>query len=155
MADGRFNYTIFHITTRVYFLMYEYSCRIIKVIDGDTVDIDIDLGFDVWLKKQRVRLYGVDTPESRTRDKEEKKYGSLAKKYVSEYLSIGTLQILRTRKDDVRGKFGRILGEFLINDTTLNQMLIDSYNAVEYYGQSKDEIKAQHLVNREKIQLGE
>ena len=54
--------------------MYEYPCKIKRVIDGDTVDVDIDLGFDVWLKKQRVRLYGVDTPESRTSDKEEKKY---------------------------------------------------------------------------------
>ena len=50
--------------------MYEYKVRIVKVVDGDTVDVDIDLGFDVWLKNQRVRLYGIDTPESRTRDLE-------------------------------------------------------------------------------------
>ena len=61
--------------------MYEYKCKVVRVVDGDTVDVDIDLGFDVWLSKQRVRLYGVDTPESRTRDKEEKKYGLRAKAF--------------------------------------------------------------------------
>ena len=54
--------------------MYEYRCTVVKIIDGDTVDVDIDLGFGVWMKKQRIRLYGIDTPESRTRDLEEKKY---------------------------------------------------------------------------------
>ena len=62
--------------------MYQYRCQILRVVDGDTVDIDIDLGFGVWMRKQRVRLYGVDTPESRTRDLEEKKFGMMAKKYV-------------------------------------------------------------------------
>ena len=55
--------------------MFEYKCKLLRVIDGDTVDVDIDLGFGVWLRKQRIRLYGIDTPESRTRDLEEKKYG--------------------------------------------------------------------------------
>ena len=54
--------------------MYEYKCKVRKIVDGDTVDVDIDLGFGVWLRKQRVRLVGIDTPESRTRDLEEKKY---------------------------------------------------------------------------------
>ena len=58
--------------------MYEYRCKILKVIDGDTVDVDIDLGFGVWMHKERVRLFGIDTPESRTRDKEEKKYGLIS-----------------------------------------------------------------------------
>ena len=53
--------------------MYEYRCKIVKVIDGDTVDVDIDLGFGVWLHKERIRLYGIDTPESRTRDLDRKK----------------------------------------------------------------------------------
>ena len=70
--------------------MYEYKVRIVKVVDGDTVDVDIDLGFDVWLKNQRVRLYGIDTPESRTRDLEEKKYGKAATAYLKEKLEIGT-----------------------------------------------------------------
>ena len=53
--------------------MYEYKCKMVKVIDGDTIDVDIDLGFGVWMQKQRIRLYGIDTPESRTSDLEEKK----------------------------------------------------------------------------------
>ena len=59
--------------------MYEYKCKVTRVVDGDTVDIDIDLGFGVWLHKERVRIYGIDTPESRTRDKIEKRFGLLAK----------------------------------------------------------------------------
>ena len=59
--------------------MHEYKCTMLRVVDGDTVDVDIDLGFGVWMRKQRIRLYGIDTPESRTRDLEEKKYGLLRK----------------------------------------------------------------------------
>ena len=70
--------------------MHQYRCQILRVVDGDTVDIDIDLGFGVWMRKQRVRLYGVDTPESRTRDLEEKKFGMMAKKYVKGHLPVGS-----------------------------------------------------------------
>ena len=59
--------------------MYEYRCKVVKIVDGDTVDVDIDLGFGVWLKKERIRMFGIDTPESRTRDLDEKKYGLMAK----------------------------------------------------------------------------
>ena len=93
--------------------MYEYKCRIDRVIDGDTVDVDIDLGFGVWLRKERVRMYGIDTPESRTRDLEEKKYGLAAKAFVLAFLPVDSEQTLRTRKDG-KGKFGRILGEFIV-----------------------------------------
>ena len=129
--------------------MYQYRCQILRVVDGDTVDIDIDLGFGVWMRKQRVRLYGVDTPESRTRDLEEKKFGMMAKKYVKGYLPIGTDQILRTHKDG-KGKFGRILGEFVVEEgmTTLNALLIKNHHAVKYTGQSKEMITEQHLMNR-------
>ena len=140
--------------------MYEYSCRIVRVVDGDTVDIDIDLGFDVWLKKQRIRLYGVDTPESRTRDLEEKKYGLAAKKFVEKRLPIGSKQTLRTRLDD-RGKFGRILGEFVLTTqwegkdipTTINEQLVRQHHAVKYFGQSKEDIEEEHLENREWIDV--
>ncbi len=79
--------------------MYEYQCKIVRVVDGDTVDVDIDLGFGTWMKKQRIRLYGIDTPESRTRDLEEKKYGIMAKEIVKKYIPEGSTQILRTKKD--------------------------------------------------------
>ena len=90
--------------------MYEYRCKVVKIIDGDTVDVDIDLGFGVWLHKERVRMYGIDTPESRTRDLEEKKYGLAAKKFLTGMLDDDAGIILKTHKD-ATGKFGRILGE--------------------------------------------
>ena len=127
--------------------MYEYQCKIVKVIDGDTTDVDIDLGFGVWLKKQRIRFYGVDTPESRTSDKVEKVYGLMAKEFVQARLPVGSIQVLRTKKDG-KGKYGRILGEFVVDDTTVNQLLIDTHNAVAYHGQSKQDIEEEHLKNR-------
>ena len=133
--------------------MYEYNCKVVRVIDGDTVDVDIDLGFDVWLTKQRIRLFGVDTPESRTRDMVEKKFGILAKNFVKGRLPVASMQVLRTRLDDSRGKFGRILGEFVMEDTTLNQLLIITNNGVPYFGQSKEEIENAHLENRKKLEL--
>ncbi len=131
--------------------MYEYSCKIDRVVDGDTVDVDIDLGFDVWMLKQRIRLYGVDTPESRTRDKVEKVFGNLAKEFVEKRLPVGSKQVLRTKLDG-KGKFGRILGEFVIDERTINRLLIESNNAVEYHGQSKEAIEEEHLENRKKLQ---
>ena len=138
--------------------MYEYKCKIDRVVDGDTVDVDIDLGFGIWLRKERVRLYGIDTPESRTRDLEEKKYGLAAKLYVQSFLPVGSMQTLRTQKDD-KGKFGRILGEFVVYDAvtdssrTLNQIMIDRHYGVEYHGQSKNDIAEEHLRNRELLTL--
>ena len=136
--------------------MYEYNCRIVKVVDGDTIDVDIDLGFDILLSNQRIRLKGIDTPESRTRDLEEKKFGLLAKQMVEHYCPLGQIITLRTSKDE-RGKFGRILGEFMVYHqatdryTSLNNILVDEGYAVAYEGQSKDEIKEAHFFNREKL----
>ena len=93
--------------------MYEYRCKIRRVVDGDTVDIDIDLGFGVWLHKERVRIYGIDTPESRTRDKEEKKYGLMAKEFVKQFVKGDSIK-LTTQKYDAKGKFGRILGDIIV-----------------------------------------
>ena len=89
--------------------MYEYAVKeITKVIDGDTVDVVIDLGFDLS-KKERVRLAGIDTPESRTRDAEEKVFGLEAKAYLTERLEGSEGLIVKTEKD---GKYGRMLGWF-------------------------------------------
>ncbi len=133
--------------------MFEYNAVVVKVVDGDTVDVDIDLGFSVWLKKQRVRLYGLDTPESRTRDKEEKKYGLLAKAKVLEHCPIGSKIKVKTQKGKSKGKYGRILGE-LISDKSVNvnKFLIDNNYGVDYHGFSKDEIEEEHLKNRKIIQ---
>jgi len=141
--------------------MYEYHCKIVKVVDGDTVDVDIDLGFGVWLKKERVRVNGIDTPESRTRDKEEKKFGLISKNRVKQLLPVGSTQILKTESDrngeDKKGKFGRILGDFVFTKSVdggrltdrLSDVLIDENMAVKYHGQSKDDIAEQHIKNRE------
>ena len=132
--------------------MHEYKCRMVRVVDGDTVDVDIDLGFGVWMLKQRIRMYGIDTPESRTRDLEEKKYGLAAKDFLVKWTNAGELT-LRTFKDD-RGKFGRILGELWWGGKqNINQLLVDNHHAVRYYGQSKDDIAEEHLKNREKLNL--
>ena len=137
--------------------MHEYNCTIRRVVDGDTVDVDIDLGFGIWVHNERVRLYGIDTPESRTRDLEEKKAGLFAKDVVLHYLPEGSKQVLRTHKDKV-GKYGRVLGEFIIYDsladrqTTINQFMIDHKIGVEYSGKSKDEIVKQHIDNRKYLE---
>ena len=131
--------------------MYEYRCKIVKFIDGDTVDVDIDLGFGVWMHKERIRLYGIDTPESRTRDLDEKKYGLIAKGWIEKFMPVGSMQTLITQKDK-SGKFGRILGKFRVNDghydIILNDWMISNHHAVAYYGQSKQDIAEQHIINR-------
>ena len=132
--------------------MYEYRCRIDRVVDGDTVDVDIDLGFGVWLRKERVRMYGIDTPESRTRDLEEKKYGLAAKAFVLAFLPVDSMQTLRTQKDG-KGKFGRILGELWCFNTNVNEKMIEEHHAVRYTGQSKKYIVEEHLKNRELVKL--
>ena len=134
--------------------MYKYKAKIIRVVDGDTVDVDIDLGFGVWMRKERVRILGIDTPESRTSDKVEKVYGNLAKEFVKDFLPVGSVQILQTEKDGT-GKFGRILGKFLVFDKItdremhLGDIMIREHLAVAYHGQSKEEIEEQHIKNRE------
>ena len=118
--------------------------------------MDIDLGFGVWLHKERVRLYGIDTPESRTRDLEEKKYGLAAKEFLTKMLDDEGGIILKTHKD-AEGKFGRILGELWrtteYGDQSINQYLVDKHHAVRYYGQSKSEMVSEHLHNRTLVKI--
>lgn len=134
--------------------MYIYTLNHIRVIDGDTVDADIDLGFNVWIRKKRIRLMGIDCPETRTRDKEEKKYGFLAKEYLQKVINKTSPITLESRGED---KFGRVLG-ILYGDynsirkdwsRSINKQMIVHHHAVAYDGQSKDSIKKEHLVNRE------
>ena len=136
-------------------VMYEYNCEVTRVVDGDTLDVIIDLGFDISYSS-RVRLYGIDTPESRTRDKDEKARGIMSKEFLKTWLEKGQV-VIRTKKDK-KGKFGRILGEMLVDDgrgippkININILMIEESLAVEYHGQSKDDIEAEHLVNRQKL----
>ena len=127
--------------------MHEYKVKIRRIVDGDTIDVDIDLGFNMILSKQRIRLYGIDTPESRTRDKEEKFYGKLSAKFLKEQCKNSSEIFLKTYLDK-KGKFGRILGELIVEGVNINKMMIEKYMAVEYHGQSKDEIDKEHQINR-------
>ena len=133
--------------------MYEYRVTILKIVDGDTVDVDIDLGFGVWLRNERVRIMGIDTPESRTSNKLEKVFGLAAKNRLKELL--GKTAILKTMVDkdggDAKGKFGRILGDFICGDTVVTKILMDEGHCVEYWGQSKDDVQEQHIVNRKRL----
>ena len=137
-------------------MLYKYRAKVLRIIDGDTMDVDLDLGFDVVLAKQRVRLYGIVTPESRTRDKVEKKFGLISKDYVKKRCPVGSKVIIGTHVGDERGKFGRILGEVfaidqetnVIEETSINRKMINESYAVEYHGQAKEDIEEQHLENR-------
>ena len=139
--------------------MYEYRATIIKIVDGDTVDVDIDLGFNVVLKDERVRIAGIDTPESRTRDLEEKKFGLAAKARVKQLLGKNCVLQTQINKngEDMKGKFGRILGDFNVYDSAtdswklLTSILISEGHAVPYHGQNKDDVQKAHLANRVKL----
>tara|TARA_B100000941_G_C28277508_1_gene434754 strand:- start:216 stop:545 length:330 start_codon:yes stop_codon:yes gene_type:complete len=109
--------------------MYLYNAKLVRVIDGDTIDAVIDLGFDVWVKK-RVRLYGINTPETRTRDLNEKQAGIAAKKRLQELIdnSGGTFQI----QSHGIGKYGRCLGTLFIDDANINVLLLEEGLAEKY-----------------------
>jgi len=130
-----------------------------RVIDGDTIDVVLDLGFDT-MTKQRVRMLGIDTPESRTRDLEEKKYGLLSKKILKDFVRKSKEDKdawieLRCKERDSRGKFGRVLAEvWYIHDDTkinINKHMCDEGFAVPYIGQNKSLVESLHLENREKV----
>jgi len=129
--------------------MYTYSVKVTRVVDGDTVDVDIDLGFGMSYRKQRVRMMGIDTPESRTRNLEEKFYGKASKAHLVEKLKDQKVKLVSHDK----GKFGRILGELFIGDNpvSVNQQMIDEFHAVPYFGQSKDDTEQGHLWNKKAL----
>jgi len=112
--------------------MHEYKAIVRRVVDGDTMDVTLDLGFDI-LYNNRIRFYGINTPESRTRDLEEKKLGLAAKDRVKELCPVGSSVIIKTTKEG-RGKYGRILGEIFVGDVNINKQLVAEGHAVEYFG---------------------
>jgi len=133
--------------------MYEYRCNIIKVVDGDTVDVDIDLGFGIWIKDERVRIMGIDTPESRTSDKTEKKFGLASKEKLKSLL--GKTGILKTqvnkKGEDMKGKFGRILGDFVVGSKKVSEILCEEGYAVPYFGGAKEDVQKMHEANRQRL----
>ena len=132
--------------------MYTYKSKVLSVYDGDSCRVDLDLGMGVWLHNQSIRLYGIDTAEIRGVTPETKALGNLAKDYLKNELPEGCTALLRTYIDK-RGKFGRVLASIYKQEgdgfqtKSLNNMLLDMRLAVEYHGQSKDEVMAQHLEN--------
>ena len=116
---------------------YGYSCRLDRVVDGDTCDALIDLGFDTYVKK-RIRFYGVDTWESRTRNLEEKKKGLAAKDYVKNLLENSDEGKFVLKSYGV-GKYGRVLGELFVkgHETSINELLKENGHAYEYDGGKK------------------
>lgn len=113
--------------------MYEYKAKVVRVLDADTIDVSIDLGFDVWIN-QRVRLIGINTPEKNT------EFGKQASDYVKELLPVGHMILLKSEQDK-REKFGRYLAKvyFLTSQESVNDILIQKGFAAEYWGKGKKE----------------
>ena len=130
--------------------MYEYNCKIVRVIDGDSILVDIDLGFDTWRCGESIRLFGVDCPECRSRDPKEKAAGLAAKDFVKGLLHDGGTYTLTTKE---KGKFGRYLGVIMLSDkTSVNAALVTEHLAVPYHGQNKQEIEDAHAANYKILQ---
>ena len=135
---------------------YIFTASVAKIIDGDTIDVtDINLGFGIVFRGtdngyMRIRLYGIDTEESRTRDVEEKKFGLAAKSFVQKFAPVGTEVILNTKE---KGKYGRWLGDIKVGNKWLCKELVKHHHAVEYFGQSKADIREAHIVNRSRVRL--
>jgi len=138
--------------------MYEYRVKkITNVVDGDTIDVEIDLGFNVSFS-QRVRLAGIDTPESRTKDKFEKTLGLESKEYLKSKLKDATMVVIKTEKPDSSEKYGRILG-WLYKDgdtVSVNDHMIEDGYAWGYLGETKIKdfaaLAKQRELSKKKIQ---
>jgi micrococcal nuclease len=111
--------------------MFYYKVEVLKIVDGDTIDVRIDLGFNVW-HKCRVRLMGINAPESRTTDKEEKVRGIAAKAWLKNVLEMTKSPI--EMQSHGTGKYGRVLGEIFINGININELMVKEGHAVEYHG---------------------
>ena len=133
--------------------MWTYRCKLRRVVDGDTVDVDIDLGFGIWQMNERVRIMGIDTPESRTRDKIEKKFGLAAKAKLKSILGKDTVLKTTINKKglDMKGKFGRVLGDFLQDDKSVAKTMCETGHAVAYFGGAKANTQKQHMKNRKRL----
>ncbi len=120
------------------FNMYEYSAEVLRVVDGDTVDVLIDCGFSTF-RKERIRLHGIDAPESRTRDKEEKVRGLAAKARLQELIKNTSKKVTIKTELDKKGKYGRILGVIWDKEKkkNFNKVLVSEGHAKKYFGGKK------------------
>lgn len=135
----------------------EYDVKVLKVVDGDTVDVDIDLGFGITLTDERVRIVGIDTPESRTSDKVEDLFGEAAKARLKILMKKGGKLVTTEDRhgEDMKGKFGRILGDFKVDyngdQKLVTEIMAEEGHCVPYFGGSKEETQAAHLKNRTRL----
>jgi len=129
--------------------LYNYKACINRVVDGDTIDVDIDLGFNIWLYNERVRLLGIDAPPPRSRDLEEKAAGLLSADVLSKVLPVDLDIIITIDILQPRGKYGRIVGTVYKNGDNINHYMIDNNYAVSYNGGAKSNLKVLHLENRQ------
>ena len=134
--------------------MYEYKCKIKRVVDGDTMDVILDLGFDIH-HSVRVRMAGIDTPESRTRDKDEKARGKLSKAFLKESIK-GRKIVLKTKIKDAKGKFGRVIAEVWAEFEegslrNINELMIKECYAVRYNAENKALVEEAHMKNRAQL----
>ena len=116
---------------------YVYRCSVTRVVDGDTVDADIDLGFDI-IYRDRIRLMGIDTPESRTRNRKEKALGLASKARLKELIKAGKKEVVLKTSKEGKGKFGRILGTLYAGGEDLCEVLMNEGHARPYFGGSKN-----------------
>ena len=128
------------------YIPFTYKAEVTRVVDGDTIDVELDLGFSI-LMRARVRLLGIDTPESRTRDLEEKKFGLAAKDYLKHWIEEQEYVMIESTE---KGKFGRVLGNVWNPECTIciNTKMIEDHHAVEYTGQNKEVVQEAHMINR-------
>ena len=124
--------------------------KVTKIVDGDTIDVLLDMGFDIKYSS-RVRLFGIDTPESRTRNKEEKVRGLISKEYLKNAIKKAKKLTIKTHKGSETGKFGRILGEIFADGVNLNLKMCEEGYAVQYYGQNKSLVESEHKKNKAKL----
>ena len=134
--------------------MYEYKCKVKRVVDGDTMDVILDLGFDIH-HAVRVRMAGIDTPESRTRDKDEKARGKLSKAFLKESIK-GKKIVLKTKIKDAKGKFGRVIAEVWAEFEegslrNINELMIKECYAVRYNAENKALVEEAHMKNRAQL----
>ena len=135
----------------------EYDVKVLKVVDGDTIDVDIDLGFGITLTDERVRIMSIDTPESRTSDRVEDLFGEAAKLRLKQLMKNGgKLITTEDRKgEDMKGKFGRVLGDFKVEYNgemkKVTEIMAEEGHCVPYFGGSKEETQAAHIVNRVRL----
>jgi micrococcal nuclease len=133
-------------------MLYEYKAELVKVIDGDTIEVDFDLGFGVWLKNQRIRLAGIDTPEIRTSDKEMKAMGKAALAGLIDVLDDYSGPVIIRTELDPDDKFGRILGHVQTGGgIDVNKWMIERNYAVAYDGKSKVNLEQLHKANATKL----